>query len=630
MKTESPIFRNRDLLQFPTLLQHVSERESDGFLIVITCETEALEEAVVQHLGTELAGDFLLRRVNYSSSGYAPLHKALRHETQQGDADGESEHGHAGAEKPQAYLLRGFPYEIFDEAPDLIAEELALLMEHLDHGARHALDKHQRWFLFWPPGVEQQMSEGATEFYQQVCYTARFSDHTRFDTCFRFEPERAEASLLRAERQLTSAQAKRRKAEAHNRLARMIRKYGHLKDAETHLDQATTSEFGPTFERNVILERARLAHWQGRSEEARSLLEKAGAVRDTTDRASSRTLLALEWGWFALLGGSPGKANKHLSEAIEAAAELHGADWDRGFHRLRAAIFSRQGLWRETKGELGQLLLPDEDSLLLQARALIKLGETGDALEALGHLFVKHRRRLSQSVRGRALGLAALVFSRVGHVQEAREHALQGLRILQDSGIRIYIPEAYMYLGLVHQGPEARAHFSEAHRLAGELGDSFIEAKSLVRLAEHAIDNDEEEEAERFGERALDLAQTHDYREVEGMARSVRCYLQIKRNQWALALGQGCFALNLLDKTGVASPQARLFLRLADVHAKLQNKQHAIKFLSYALETYRKADHLPGEAKALNALAQFYRDQGNRSQAENYTNRASMVTRLLG
>ncbi|CAM2007186.1 tetratricopeptide repeat protein [Acanthopleuribacter pedis] len=614
MTLEKTMFRFRDLLQFPTLVDHMRARAEQGFFVIVCSETEALEHVIVRRLEADLADEFTLDRVSMCGSGYNPLYRTW-------DED-RPDH--------RIHLLRGFPYERFQANPEGMEEEMGLLFSHMESEYETVTGKKQCWVLFCPKAIESQLSYAAPNFYRTVCYTAGFIDFSRYERLFEMQPQKAEGAMKRAQNAVADAKERRRRGDALYRLSRIAAKYDHLEAAKKQLASAAEVTFDPAERLRITLQQARVARWQGERARAQVFLEEASQVLAAVKSGAEKAALALEWGWFALGGGSPDQANFCLTEVIEAGATLHDTGLDRAIHRLRAAIYERQGYWREARNELLGTQQVDEESLMMQARSLFKLGETSAALDALGALFGSHGNRLSQVVRGRCLGLVGQVLSRLGHVTSAYEHALNGRNLLEDSGYREYLPEAYLGLGSLVRDERAAEYFQKAFQHAGEVEDHYIQTKSLVRLAECAVDRNDMDEAKDLAEQAMSLAQVGGFREAEGMARSIQCHVLTQSGQWALALGQGSMALDIFDKSGVASPMARLLLRLAKVHAFLRNKQQSIKFLSMSLETYRKMEHLPGEARTLEALATFYKEQGRASQADSYATRAARAGALVG
>lgn len=607
------MFRFRDLLQFPTLVEHMRDRAEQGFFVIICSETEALENEIVGRLETALADEFALDRVSLCGSGYNPLYRTWD----------EHQPDH------RIHLLRGFPYERFRLSSDGLTEELGLFYSHLENEYDTVIEKQQCWILFCPQIVESRLSYAAPNFYRAVCYTAGFVDFSRYERLFQVAPVKAEATLQRAQAAVGEAKERRRRGDALFRLSRVAAKYDHLDSAKKQLVAAAEVTYDPAERLRITLQQARVARWQGERARAQVFLEEASQVLAAVKSGAEKAALALEWGWFALGGGSPDQANYCLSEVIEAGATLHDTRLDRSIHRLRAAIYGRQGLWREARNELSGSLQTDEESRMMQASTLFKLGETTAALGLLGELFDSHGSRLSQVVRGRSLCLVGLVLSRLGHVSSALEHASNGRDLLAESGYLEYLAEAYLCLGGIVRDHRSVEYFEKAFQLAGDVEDHYVQTKALVRLAECAVERNAAAEAKSFADQAMSLAQVGGFREAEGMARSIQCHLLTESGQWALALGQGSMALDIFDKSGVASPLARLLLRLAKVHALLRNKQQAIKFLSMGLETYRKMEHLPGEAQTLRALSAFYREQGRTAQAENYHRRAEQAGELV-
>lgn len=613
MTLENALFRFRDLLQFPTLVDHMRSRAEQGFFIIICSETEALEHEIVNRLEADLADEFSIDRVSMCGSGYNPLYRTW-------DECRPDHHIH---------LLRGFPYERFRANPEALNEELGLLYAHLENEYETVVSKNQCWVLFCPHAVENQLSYDAPNFFRTVCYTADFVDFSRYENLFATQPMKADSAVQRAQNAVGDAKERRRRGDALYRLSRITAKYDQLESAKKQLASAAEATFDPAERLRITLQQARVARWQGERSQAQVFLEEASQVLAAVKSGAEKAALALEWGWFALGGGSPDQANFCLTEVIEAGATLHDTRLDRSIHRLRSAIYGRQGFWREARNELDGAHQVDEESLMMQAWSLFKLGETTKALEALGNLFETHGSRLSQVVRGRSLGLVGQILSRLGHVTSAYQHALAGRDLLDKSGYREYLPEVYLGLGSLVRDERGAEYFQKAFQLAGEVEDHYIQTKSLVRLAECAVDRNDMDEAKSLAEQAMSLAQVGGFREAEGMARSIQCHVLTQSGQWALALGQGSMALDIFDKSGVASPMARLLLRLAKVHSFLRNKQQAIKFLSMSLETYRKMEHLPGEARTLRALANFYEEQGRSGQADSYSARATRAGELV-
>jgi DNA-binding winged helix-turn-helix (wHTH) protein/tetratricopeptide (TPR) repeat protein/TolB-like protein len=254
-------------------------------------------------------------------------------------------------------------------------------------------------------------------------------------------------------------------------------------------------------------------------------------------------------------------------------------------------------------------------ALLLQADALLLIGQPGDALEIseqARELFAAagHHAAVASALAHRGVALHEL-----SQLDEAEEAYAEALTVGQRLGNTALVAGQKANLGLLAQdrGDLGRALLllTEAHVLYQRTGDRVLEARALNAIGTLQRAGGEMAGAQRSFERALALARQTGNRTDEARAASFLGTVLAERGELREALRLHETAFALLRQMGDDSRAAGALTASARVLVALGDLPLARRRLERALESRRRAGDRLGTAETLDAFAELARVQGD-------------------
>jgi DNA-binding winged helix-turn-helix (wHTH) protein/tetratricopeptide (TPR) repeat protein len=272
--------------------------------------------------------------------------------------------------------------------------------------------------------------------------------------------------------------------------------------------------------------------------------------------------------------------------------------------------------------------------LLLQADALLLIGQPGDALELSEQARELFAGAGHHSAVANALSHRGAALHEMSQLDEAEEAYAKALAVGQRLGNTALIAGQKANLGLVAQdrGDLGRALLllDEAHVLYQRTGDRVLEARALNAIGTIQRARGELAGAQRSFERALALARQTGNRTDEARAASSLGTVLAERGELreALRLHESAFAL--LRQMGDDSRAAGALTASARVLVALGNLPLARRRLDRALESRRRAGDRLGVAETLSAFAELAHVQGDVAVVRRFAGQQLRIGRETG
>ena len=286
---------------------------------------------------------------------------------------------------------------------------------------------------------------------------------------------------------------------------------------------------------------------------------------------------------------------------------------------FEAQEYARRGL-RLLNDEMSESLRAEVYYQLCQVH--IKRQEYSQTLEYSEAILEISRRYQDVEKELTALNNIAIYYANISDYKTAMQYFLEALEKSKRINYRAYIAQSQINIATIYASlfnyREATKRYQSVLNDYSDVLDNYRKVILYNNLGNNFYLIDEPEEAVKHFQRALDLAERINYREMIAhiLAQQSRCVAALKMPDQALQLAQQ--AQKLIDELGDINGKQINLINLGNIYYERKAYDQAIRLTSQGIVAAKRMNDEQHEIRGYQLLAKIYQDLGDFEQALSY------------